>query len=395
MEDSQLKHIQNCLQEENVDGWLLYDFQKSNEIAWQVLSFPEDMFITRKWFYWIPKQGDSIGIFPEIDHHSFEICKGNHYFYRSRQQLDDFLQKVLHSVKTVAMEYSPYCAIPYIAKVDAGTIDKIRSFGMLVVSSSDLVQRVLCALSDQQIQSHFQVSQILQEIASETWIYIFNSIKAEKRITEFDVVSFIQRKLQIKNCITEGSPICAAGVNGAYPHYMPTKEKSKTLEKGDLLYLDLWGKLNHNDAIFADYTQAGVLAEKPNDLQKKLFSIVAEARDKAIELVRSRLNNHKEIKGYEIDRAARDLIEQQGYGEYFIHRTGHNIHTHLHGPGMQADDFESHDERKVLSRSCFSIEPGIYLPSQEGIRLECNCLIDAEGKMHLTGLLQDKLITME
>ncbi len=375
-----IEKVQSELQKNQVDGWLLYDFRRSNELAHIFLKIPSHSVATRRFFYWIPKKGEPVKLVHAIEQHVLDALPGKKSKYLSWQSLEEKLQKILKGSKRIAMEYSPKNQIPYVSRVDGGTIDLIRSFGIEVVSSADfLVER----LTKGQIESQIRAAKALEEIVEKIWKWL------PEKITEYDVQQKILEEFRKRGLITEHAPIVAVGPNSADPHYEPLKEKSSLIQKGDFLLIDLWAKESSEDAIFADLTKVALLDRKPTERQTQIFEIVRRAQRQAFSLIEKRFSRKERIEGAEVDDAARGVIEEAGFGEYFIHRTGHSIDRTLHGSGVHMDNLEIHDVRALTPASCFSIEPGIYLPNEFGVRLEFDVIIHEDGRVEITGGEQD------
>lgn len=387
--------VQTILNKENMDGWLLYDFRRSNDLACEFLQIPHDTFLTRRFFYWIPKKGDPVKIVHQVEDHTLNHLPGDVHKYSTWQQLDAHLGNILNGAQRVAMEYSPRNAIPYVSKVDAGTIDLIREFQIEVVSSADLLQRYTSVLSDQQAESHRDAAEFLSVTVDKAWEYISNCLKQDKEINEYDVQQFILSEFDENGYVTDGAPIIGVNAHAADPHYEPTAKSSSSIRKNDFILIDLWcRKGGDSTAIYGDICRVGVAANQPTEYQQKIFNIVKEARDAATELVKERFSRDEPIMGWEIDQKCRDIIAAAGFEEYFIHRTGHNIGTKDHGNGAHIDNFETQDRRQILPGTCFSIEPGIYLPGEFGVRLEYDVLIHLNGLVEVTGGIQDKITTL-
>lgn len=392
MHMDKIQAMQRDLQASTLDGWLFYDYQRSNPLALDILGFDKNIHLSRRLFYWIPSIGSPIKIVSATDSSCMQHLPGETLSYISRLDLENHIKCVLRPGMQVAMEYSPFSELPQISMIEAGIFEWLTSLGICIKTSSDLLQNYTCLLSDSQIASHQRASHILQEIAKKTWEYIATTYTTQKGVTEYLVVQFIQEEFQKNGVVTEGSPICAVGANGANPHYQPTEEKSQRLLPGEVVYIDLWCKERESNSIFADYTQTGFLGRMPSIEQRHIFTTVRDAQQIAINFIEMRLSQGKEILGYEVDKVVREFIAKQGFESYFIHRTGHNIYTTVHGPGVNLDDLENKDRRALKKRVCFSIEPGIYIPGKIGVRLECNGLILPNGKALFTGLLQKDFI---
>ncbi len=380
-----INDIQTYLIEQQLCGWVIYDFRRSNPLAVTVLGISEQTHLTRRTFYWIPQTGKPIKVVHRIENHVFDHLPGETIKYSTWKELDHAIREVLHDAKIVAMEYSPNNAIPYISVVDGGVIDLVRHCGVDVVSSADLLQAYTATLDAEQIDSHLQAASVLERAVAGAWKLIEEHLQADKVIKEYDVQQFLLKYFEKEGCVTCDAPICAVNEHAADPHYAPSATTSSQIKKGDFILIDLWCKQDKPRAVYGDITRVGVAADEPTDRQKKIFEIVKAARDCATELVKQRFSEDKRIEGWEVDKAARDVIESKGYGQYFIHRTGHNIGQETHGVGANMDNYETYDSRQIIPNTCFSIEPGIYLPGEFGVRLEYDVLVDAQGTVRVTG----------
>lgn len=369
-----------------VDGWLIYDFQKSNSIAHHLLAIPSELHLTRRFFYWIPKQGEPIKIVHALEPYALDHLPGSKLIYLKRQALETHLQSVLKGLSKVAMEYSPMSAVPAISKVEGGVIDLVRHCGVKVVSSGNFLQYFSCVMDQKQIESHFFAAHVLDQTASKIWHWITEQLS--KGITEFDVQQRILKEFDAHGCITDHPPNCSVNAHSAIPHYNPTKNDSSVIRQGDFILIDLWCKQNKPRAVFADITRVAV-AGKPTEKQQEIFSIVRQAQKEATDFIQT----HQNIRGCQVDEVCRNVIEKAGYGDFFTHRTGHNIFTEVHGPGAHLDSLETLDDRLLIPNTCYSIEPGIYLPGEFGIRLEYDIFLGE--KPVVTGGIQDKLSSTE
>ncbi|NGX50585.1 MAG: Xaa-Pro dipeptidase [Chlamydiae bacterium] len=389
-----IKFIQEQLKFHKIEGWLLYDLHGANSLAVDVLQIPEGIMMTRRCFYWIPQEGLPIKIVHRIEAHNLDHLPGEKRLYLSWREMHKQLHELLRGVNQVAMEYSPNHAIPTLSKVDGGLIDLIRSTGTQVVSSAPFLQPLTCVWTDEQYSLHKEAASILEKSVGKAWTLIADSLNSGKSITEYAIQQFILSEFEKRGCVTEGLPICAINENAADPHYSPTKERAENVKKGDLILIDLWCKRDLPQAVFADITRVGVAASQPTARQQEIFSIVHRAQKTGTDLIRERYQKGQEIKGAEVDHAVRRVIEDAGYGSYFTHRTGHNIHRDVHGPGANLDGLETEDNRPLIPGTCFSIEPGIYLPGELGVRLEYDVYIHADGEIEVTLPPQDTLVTL-
>jgi Xaa-Pro dipeptidase len=386
-----IRDVQRRLVEQGIGGWLLYDFHRRNELAVEFLAVPEERHLTRRFFYWIPARGEPVQIVHQIESTVLEHLPGEKRLYLRWQTLDELLAGVLKGAGRVAMEYSPLCAIPYVSKVDGGVVDLVRAHGVEVVSSAPFLQHYTAVWDEAQLASHLAAAEVLDKTVAGAWQLIAEALKKNQLLTEYDVQQWILGEFERLGCVTDVAPNCSVNAHSADPHYEPQKEGSSLIQKGDFILIDLWCKQKHAGAVYADITRVGVADEAPTLKQKEIFEIVRTARDTATAFIQGRLERKEEVKGFEVDLVCRQVIADAGYGEFFTHRTGHNIHTQTHGPGANIDSLETLDERPLIPRTCFSIEPGIYLQGSFGVRLEYDVYISKEGKLHITGGIQAQL----
>ncbi len=378
------------MKKNNIDGWLLYSFHGNNPLAYDFLSLPADAHITRRFYYFIPANGTPTLLCHMMETHLFMHLDAQIKTYISLKDLNRHLSDLLESCKVIAMEYST--SVPSISYVDGGTIDQIRSYDIKVVSSDALLQPITSVWTKSMYESHKVCAKLLSDIAGGAFELIKNRLLAHEKITELDVQNFILDKFKEADCITDGKPICAVGKNSAMPHYSPTDESFSEIKKGDLILLDLWCKKKGSDAAYADITRMAIAATKASPKQEEVFIIVRDAQRMVLGFIRERLQANKPIFGFEVDRIVREYIHQKGYGKYFIHRTGHHIHKECHGNGTHFDDFETYDDRLVIKGTGYSVEPGIYIPGEFGVRLEIDIYISKEGELEVNPLVQEELL---
>jgi Xaa-Pro dipeptidase len=381
-----LERVQQALQTEKLDGWLFYDFRKSNPIAYQVLELSSEEMYTRRWFYFVPAQGEPKALVSAVEAHVLNSLPGQRLVFRTWQEMQEQLQAILTPGTRIAMEYSPRNAIPYIARVDGGTLELVRLAGVEVVSSADISQRFVAQLTDKQIESHREAGRRLITAKDTLFSQLSNDLREGVELHEYQVQQRFLALIANAGLVAPEPPIIGVNGNASNPHYEPSPTTSDPIQRGDLILFDFWARFPQPDAIYADYTWmafAGTADELPLR-QREVFEIVRKARDTAIALVRTRLAAGERVEGGEVDDVARAVIARAGYGDNFVHRTGHNIHTTDHGNGANIDNFETQDERALLFHTCCSIEPGIYLPTF-GIRSEVNLLI-LEQDAEVTGV---------
>lgn len=389
-----LKDVQKRLKEEGVDGWLLYDFRKTNDLAYEFLKIPKDLMVTRRFFYWIPAEGEPVKIVHAIESEALDHLPGKKAVYLSWQTLHAHLGGILEGRGRVAMEYSPENRIPIVSKVDAGVVDLVRKFGPEVTSSASFLQYYTCVWDDKKLTSHLFAAKVLDQTAKKTWEWIAECLKGGKRIDEYDIQQFILTAIHQSGCEMEGMPICGVNANTANPHYIPEKGSALEVKQGDFILIDLWCKKREENSVYADITRVAVAAASPSPKQGEIFQIVRRAQKAATEFVQKKWEKGEKIQGCEVDRVCRSVIEGAGYGKFFTHRTGHNIDKQDHGSGANIDSLETEDDRYLIPRTCFSIEPGIYLPGKFGIRLEYDVFLQEDGKIQITGGAKEKILAL-
>jgi Xaa-Pro aminopeptidase len=388
---AKIEEIQSDLRAAKLDGWLFYDFRGRDPIAQRILQLPNGM-RTRRWYYFVPAKGSPRKLVHRIEQASLAVLPGETLFYAGQDELKKNLKKLLGRAKRVAMQYSPKNEIPYVAMVDAGTIEQVRDAGAKVVSSADLVQKYEACWSEEQFAGHLAAGRDVDRIVREAFAYAAKFVREKRPITEFDLKQWILAEFERAGIWTEEGPDIAVNANASDPHYGPTAEKAAPIREGDLLLLDVWAKQKKTGSVYYDVTWTGYLGAKVPEKQAKIFRIVREARDAAVEFVRAKLAAGKPPEGREVDGVARRVIEKAGYGKYFFHRTGHSIGEAVHGNGANMDGMETHDVRHLIPRTCFSIEPGIYLP-EFGIRTEINIYIEG-NKPRVTGAVQNEILPL-
>lgn len=383
-----LPAIQAALREQKLDAWLFYDHHHRDPIAYHVLGLPETLMVTRRWFYLIPAAGEPSKLVHRIEAGHLDSLPGPKSQYSAWQELWDSLKQMLEGHTRIAMQYSPNNLVPYLGLVDAGTVELLRSFGKEIVSSGDLVSQFEAAWSEEQIQTHFAAAEAVDSITQAAFQEIGRRVRSGGA-TEFEVQQWILEAFRRKGLVTEDAPIVAVNANSGNPHYEPAATRSAPIREGDFVLLDIWAKQETPGAVYYDITWVGTVGA-PTERHQEIFQIVRDARDAGIATVQSAISAGKKLAGWEVDKATRDSIAAAGFGRYFIHRTGHSIGVTVHGNGPNMDGLETKDERQVLPNTCFSIEPGIYLP-EFGVRSEVNMLVRA-GSAQVTGTIQKELV---
>ena len=386
-----LSAIQQALRERNMDAWLFYDHHHRDPIAYRVLGLPDGLMVTRRWFYVIPAKGDPVKLVHKIEAGHLDTLPGAKRQYAGWQELFDSLKTLLAGYRDIAMQYSPNNLVFTVSLVDAGTVDLIRGLGKNVVSSQDLIAQFEATLNADQIKTHFAARDVIDSVTAAAFQEIGRRVR-NGGTHEHEIQQFFMEAFQRENMVTDDPPIVAVNANSGNPHYEPGAGHPVPIREGDLVLLDVWAKKNTPGAVYYDITWTGFVGKTPSDRHREIFKIVSEARDLGVKTVQDAISAGKSIAGWEVDRAVRAHIKKAGYGEYFIHRTGHSIGTDVHANGANMDDLEIHDERRILPNSLFSIEPGIYLP-EFGVRLEVNVLV-RPGSAEVTGKIQRELVTI-
>jgi Xaa-Pro dipeptidase len=383
--------IQSALAEQKIDGWLFYDILHRDPIAYRVLGLDHAM-AKRRWFYMIPAKGAPRKLVHRIEAGALDALPGEKLVYAAARELEKNLKKLVGRVKRVAMQYSPRNLIPYISLVDAGTVELIRGLGCTVVSSADLVQQFEAAWTPEQLESHRVAGRAIDKITQAAFAEAARRVRAEEAFTEYDLQQWILGQFRASGVISDSPPIVAVGPHAGDPHYEPKERGSAQIQKGDLLLLDIWGKTLAPGSVYYDITWVGYLGAKVPAKYAKIFAVVRDARDAAVAFVLKNVKAGRAIEGWQVDRAAREVIRKAGYAQYFVHRTGHNIGQEVHGTGANMDGLETRDVRRVIPRTCFSVEPGIYLP-EFGIRSEVDVYVE-QGRAEVTGAVQTEILRL-
>jgi Xaa-Pro dipeptidase len=384
-----IKAIQAELRANRMDGWLFYDILHRDPIAYRVLGVNEGM-AKRRWFYLIPARGAPRKLVHRIEAGMLDGLPGAKRQYVALEELHKGLKWMLDRTKTVAMQYSPRNNIPYVAMVDAGMVELVRSLRKKVVSSADLVQKFEACWTGEQLRSHLEAGKIVDRITQQAFQRAGAFVREKKSLTEHELQQWIVDQFRAHRIFCDDRPMVAVGPNSGNPHYEPQAKNSKPIRAGDLLLLDVWGKLEKPGSVYYDITWTGFLGAEVPAKCSEIFDVVKSARDAAVHFAVDSVAKGKAIHGWEVDRAARDVIRKAGYARYFTHRTGHNIGQEVHGNGANMDSLEMLDDRKIVPHTCFSVEPGIYLPAF-GIRSEVNVYV-GDGEARVTGAVQDEII---
>ncbi len=383
-----VEEIQSALREEGLDGWLFFDHHARDLLAYSVLGLDPAGHYTRRWYYFVPASGEAVGLSHRVEPHSLGSLPGRRRFYSRWTEHTSELHDILRVSKRVAMQYSPNCAVPYVSMVDAGTVELIRGFGVDVISSANLIQLFEARWSAAQLASHMEAGRRMDAHRKAAFDRIADHLRKGERITELDVQRFLLDMFTESGMVTDHGPIVAVNANASDPHYEPSEENHSEIRSGDVVLIDMWAKLDTPGSVYYDITWTGFCGAEPRPEVVRVFDVVRNARDRAVQCAKKAVGGV--LHGFEVDDAARGYIMESGFGDYFVHRTGHSIGTEVHGTGANMDNFETHDDRRIIPRTCFSVEPGVYLP-EFGIRSEVNVYV-SESDAVVTGEAQQRLV---
>ncbi len=386
-----LEKIQQALRDQNLDGWLFYDHHHRDPIAYRILGLSDSLHVSRRWYYLIPAEGEPRKLTHRVESGKLSTLPGSGDVYSSWQELESGLKTMLAPYRELAMQYSPRNAIMYVSLVDAGTIEVLRDLGKIIISSADLVSRFEAVLTAEQIASHYEAQGHIDEIVAAAWKHMATRLRSTGApLNEYEVMVWLREAMR-RAGIAEGyGPNVSVNANSSDSHYEPTSAVSRPITEGDFLLIDIWGRMNRPETCFYDITWTAVIGRSPSEREHQVFSTVAQARDAAIKTVQDAFTAGQPIAGWQADDAAREVIRKAGFAGYFTHRTGHSISTETHGNGANLDNLETHDDRLILPYTCFSVEPGIYLP-EFGVRSEVNMLTEP-GLAVVTGPKQSELV---
>jgi Xaa-Pro aminopeptidase len=387
-----LEEIQEKIRAEKVDGWLFYDHHGRDPLSYRVLQFTPASAVTRRWYYFVPAKGEPRGLVHKIEAKTLKDLPGVVKMYAGWKELMDGLREMLGGARRVAMQYSPQNAVPYVSMVDAGTVELVRALRVEVVTSANLIQFFESQWSKAQLESHLEAGRRMDRIRAEAFARVSSKVAAGERVTEWEMQQFLLARFREEGMVTDHGPDVAVNANASNPHYDPKQDACSEIRKGDLVLMDMWAKLHGPENVYYDITWVGYCGDTAPEAIQKVFGVVTEARDRAIACVVDAVAAKRTLRGFEVDDAARAVVRDAGYGEYFFHRTGHSIGTEVHGTGANMDNLETHDERTIIPWTCFSVEPGIYLP-EFGIRSEVNVFVD-ETSARVTGEIQERLLML-
>lgn len=392
----QIDAIREALREVGLKGWLFTDLHGQDPLARRILGLASESLASRRWFYWLPVEGEPVGLVHAIEGDALEELPGSRRSYAGWRALHGALREFLPSGGAVAMQYSPRAALPAISLVDAGTVELIRSFGVEIVSSADLVARFEALLDARAFESHRRAGTLVQEIKDGAFARIGEFLRQGKALSEYELQQWIMERFDAAGLVTNHAPVVAIDEHGADPHYSPRRGGTRRhFAPGQAVLIDLWAREKLAGGIYYDITWCAWTGPDPDPNYAELFDWACRARDGALKLVRERFEAGLPLPGWEVDAEARRILDQGGHGAFFVHRTGHSIGHEVHGAGVNMDDFETHDERLLVPGCCFSIEPGIYRPGSWGVRTEIDVCLPEAGKVEVFGAIQDSLLLID
>jgi Xaa-Pro dipeptidase len=387
---TKIEEIAATLAANGIDGWLFYDFRHSDPIAYRILGLDLRSLSTRRWFYLVPALGMPRRLVSAVEQDRLDLLPGERSIYRSADEMTAALAAMLAGMRRVAMNYSPECAIPYVSRVDGGTLELVRSCGVEVVTAADLIQRFEATLTPGELASHRRAAELLLEIVSEFFAEVARNIRSGRFFSESDARDFVLERITAHGLETHEPPIVAVNAHAAMPHFELSAAQPFAIKTGDLLLLDLWAR--EPDGIYADFTWMAYVGERVPEAPAKLFDLIARARDAAANFIIERCAAGNAPTGAEVDRVAREIIAQAGMGDRFVHRTGHSIGREVHANGANLDSLETRDHRELIDMTCFSIEPGVYVPGHIGLRTEINMTVEGGCAQVTTGAMQSEIV---
>jgi Xaa-Pro aminopeptidase len=391
-----VRKIQEALKRRGLDGWLLCDFHNRDQIAYQVIGVDGTKFTSRRWFYFIPVEGEPTAVVSKVEPARLDGALGTKRGYRSWRELHRILGETLEGAGPVAMNYSPLNNIPYVASVDAGTVELIRSLGPEVVTSADLIQEFQSLLSPAAYETHERAGELIQRIKDQAFTRVGELVRTGERVTEHEIQQFILKRFDQEGLDCMGElPIVGVNEHPANPHFEPTPENTLVIKKGDTLLIDLWAKLAQPGAVFYDITWCGFVGTDPPPKYVEIFDVVCRARDACLAFIDQQLAAKGSCRGCDADDACRKVVDDAGYGEFFVHRTGHSIGEEVHWTGANIDNLETRDERELVPGCCFSIEPGIYLEGEMAVRTEIDGFIREDNRVAVVGEIQRELVLID
>ncbi|MGA9116733.1 MAG: M24 family metallopeptidase [Bacteroidota bacterium] len=388
----ELHRIQRALRDQGMDGWLLCDFHNRDHLAYRVLGLPTHGMTTRRWYYYIPARGRPKKLVHAVERRKLDSLPGSGEVFRSWKELHDGLKRMLGKRRTIAMQYSPRNSIPYVSLVDAGTVDLVRDLGHTVVSSADLVQMFESVIGPKGYALHKAAGKIVDRIRGEAFEKIRRALASRKRLTEYELQQYILRRFAAEGLITKDPPIVGTNEHPADPHFECTPSNARPFKRGDTILVDLWARKNTPGGIYYDITWVGYAGDRPPGRYRSIFETVRKARDAATAFVEERMSRGVPCHGWEVDDVCRAVVRKAGYGRFFVHRTGHSIGEEVHGNGVNMDNLETKDDRRIIPGCCFSVEPGIYLEGEMAVRSEVNMFIRHDGTAEVTGEVQHELV---
>ncbi len=384
-----VERVQAALREMGLEGWLLFHFKEQNQIATSLLGLD---WTTRRSFVLVPAEGTPRALIHAIEGSSWRHWPWETESYSSWRELEEKLGKLVEGRRRLAMEVSPRSSVPYLDLVPSGALELVREAGVEPVSSGDLVSTFHAVWTPEQLRGHREAAAVVRDVAREAFERAAEAVRRGEPTTEGALAAWIRETLTARGLDQDPDCIVAIGPRAADAHYEPG-EVGEVIREGDVLLIDLWGK-SAPDAVWADQTWMGFLGSTVPDEVRTLWEAVRDARDAALRFLRERAAAGEPVRAFEVDDVSRGVIRERGYGEYFVHRTGHSIDTELHGSGPNLDNLETRDDRLLVPGVGFSVEPGIYIPDHMGIRSEVNVFWGPEGPEVTPDGYQDEIFLL-
>ncbi len=388
----ELQRIQEELRKEKLGGWLLCDFHNRDHLAYRVLGLDSNKMTTRRWFYFIPAKGEPRKLVHTVEKGKLDSLPGAKLVFLSWEQLHASLKKLLGPAKKIAMQYSPKNNIPYVSMVDAGVVELVKSFGHKIVSSANLVQKFEAVIGEEGYRLHKEAGVVIDRIRADAFNKIRDAVAGNTGTTEYEIQQFIMKRFADNGLVTTDPPIVGTNEHPADPHFECTPSNARPFRRGDTVLLDMWAKKNPPGAIYYDITWVGFIGDTPPAKYVKIFEAARNGRNAAIRFVKEKFAGGKQCHGWEVDDVCRNVVKKAGFGKFFLHRTGHSIGEEVHGNGVNIDNLETKDERRLVPGCCFSVEPGIYLEGEMAVRTEINMFVRHDGVPEVTGEMQEELV---
>ncbi len=385
-----LNAIQKSLLELKIDGWLFYDFMGSDSIGRSILGISSKEKNNRGWYYYIPYQGAPSKLVHGIESKIFDHLPGKKEVYIDRREMIEKLHSLFKAGQKIALQYSPYNAIPTISKIDAGTFELLKSFKLNLISSGDLIQQFDACLSKIQLNTHINVSKELDEVLKKALQYIKHKVQKHQEITELSLQKFLKKQIKAHGLVTDMEPVVATGDNTANPHYSTGETNNSPIHVRRLVQLTFCAKEKKDDAVYSSISWVAYIGDEVPPEYQNNFKIVKNCRDKMMEFIDQSLKRKKKIRGWEVDDFTRKYVEKEGLIGNFLHRSGHSLGISCYAHAVNLDNLETKDDRQIIPGLCLSISPGVYF-ADYGMKTEINIHTDSKGVRLSTKSIQNEI----